>query len=78
MSDARDAGETDLREAALRFSVDISGDEESVDDIVGRAQIFYDWMAGVFAVPVKYEFDNPATVDFGVENVVPIKPRRGK
>ena len=38
MADARDAGGTDLREAALRFSVDISG----------------------------------------VENVVPIKTRRGK
>jgi hypothetical protein len=59
---------------ALDFAVASSTEEDSPQDIVCRAQIYADWLDGVYTVELKYDVKpdaEPATTAAG--NVVDLK-----
>jgi hypothetical protein len=58
---------------ALEYAIASSSPDDTPQDIVTRAQIYADWLAGTFALTLRYETTDGAACA-GNGNVVPIKP----
>lgn len=63
---------------AMEFAIASSSPEDKPQDILRRAQIYGDWLTGVYSVPLVYEVNaEPALTDG--ENILPMKPKpKGK
>ena len=68
------ASKITTRVRALDFAVASSSDEDTPTDIIRRAQIYADWIDGVFTIKLEYEI-NTAPEETDAANVVPIKPK---
>jgi hypothetical protein len=61
---------------ALEFAIASSSPEDEPQDIVRRAQIYGDWLTGVYTVPLEYQV-SAAHEEHDAQNVLPMKPKKG-
>jgi hypothetical protein len=59
-----------MRVRALDFAVASASEDEGPTDVIRRAQIYADWLDGVFTVPVQYQMNEAAAPEG--DNVIPM------